>query len=195
MQTKSVMKNLFISSIVGCMLVVACETKSKMDSTEVAEEKNEAKFEGTKENDAEFITDISKGNLCEIESSALAIKKAKSKDVIAFATMMVEHHTAMQNDVKIFASKKNISIPDTIAQNEISSFSALKDEVGNDFDKKYIDAMVDDHKKTIDKLEDVSKSDKYDQEVVSMAAQTLPKVRTHYDQAVSLQTILDNKKK
>ncbi len=193
MNTQSTIKSFLIAAVTGCLLVVACETKSKMDSNEVAEEKNEAKFEGTAEKDAEFMADIAICNLSEVKTAELAADRAKSTEVKEFASLMVDEHKKMYADNVNYAMKNNISIADTVARQDISGYENLRNENGNEFDKKFINTMVDDHKKLIDKLEDISKSDKYNQEINSMASQALPKVRMHYDKAKDIQAKFDNK--
>jgi len=193
MNTSTTLKSLIIAGITGCLLVVACETKNKMDSTEVAEERNESKFEGTAENDAEFIADMAKINLSKVKLAELASDRAVMASVKDFANMMIDDHKKMYAKNMDYAMKNNISIADTVARNDISGYNSLRDENGKEFDKKFMASMVDDHKMVIDKLEDVAKSDKYNAEIVSMASQALPAIRTHYDKAKDLQIKIDKK--
>lgn len=51
---------------------------------------------------------------------------------------------------------------------------------GKDFDKAYVDAMVDGHKKTLDLMKDEAKDGK-DAELKGFAAKTAPVVQTHLE--------------
>ena len=108
--------------------------------------------------------------------------------------MMIMQHKKMYNDMAVYAAKNSISIPDSIANDDISDYSDLKDKTGMEFDKKFMDVMVNDHKKVIDNLEDTGESNKYSQEIKSMASQTLPLVRPHYEKAKELQAKMEDKK-
>ncbi|MFN0047586.1 MAG: DUF4142 domain-containing protein [Cytophagales bacterium] len=192
MEFNSIFKPMIAAGIVASLLVVACETKNKMDSAEIADEKNEAKFDGAQENGADFILELSKANLSEIRTAQLGAKMAQSPEVKEFASNMIDQHKKMYGDNVIYAAANNISIPDTIAKGDISEYDNLTEKTGVDFDVKFVDVMVDDHKRLIDKLERASKNEKYTQEIKSMSAQALPLVRPHYQRAVELQ---DNLKK
>ena len=194
MKINTTFKSMLIACMASFLLVVACETKNKMDSNELAEEKNEDKFDDKAEKNADFVAEVAKSNLSEIKLSRLAADRAKSNDVKEFANMMIEQHKMLYSENADYAKKNNISYADTIAGNDISGYDALMKEKGSDFDKKYINTMVDDHKNTIDKFEEVSTSDKYSKEVASMATAALPKIRMHYDKAKNIQAMMENKK-
>ena len=56
----------------------------------------------------------------------------------------------------------------------------LSQKSGADFDKAYVDAMIDGHKKTLDLMNDEAKNGK-DADFKAFAAKTAPVVQKHLD--------------
>ncbi|MBS1503862.1 MAG: DUF4142 domain-containing protein, partial [Bacteroidetes bacterium] len=78
------------------------------------------------------------------------------------------------------AQKKNITLPtapDSSAQKKAKNL-ALKS--GKDFDKAYVDAMVDGHKKAVKLFEDGIKN-LQDTTLKAFATKTLPTLKMHLD--------------
>ncbi len=67
----------------------------------------------------------------------------------------------------------------------------LKTKKGADFDKAYVELMVDDHKEDVDKFQDEANKGN-DADVKAFAAKTLPVLQTHLDH---VQKIKDGMKK
>jgi putative membrane protein len=99
-------------------------------------------------------------NKSEVDAGKLARSKAQSGDVKSFAAMMVsDHSTALQQETSL-ASKEHL-MPNTSnstcqslttdAQQEADS---LQQKSGQDFDRAYIDAMVQGHQKALGMLDD-----------------------------------------
>ena len=101
----------------------------------------------------------------EIKLGQLAETKATNAKVKAFAREMVTDHRAMLADGKTMATKLKAT-PDTVADNAHDIMGHGRDELkdltdkaaGADWDKDYIDKMIDDHQKVLDKLQDASKN-------------------------------------
>ena len=104
-------------------------------------------------------------NSGEIEVAKLAETKATNADVKAFAKMLVTDHTKMLKDVNALASKNGLT-PDTTMDDVKDLMGHSRDELkdltekakGADWDKDFIDKMVDDHQKVLDKLQDAAKN-------------------------------------
>ena len=126
----------------------------------------------------------------EIELGKLAQTKATNADVKAFAKMMIDEHTKSSADTKALAGKKNVSLPMALTDKGQDAMKDLNDETGMDFDKKYVDMMVDGHEKTIDKMEKASEKAK-EEDVRMWAANMLPTLRKHLDHAKALKEKLD----
>ena len=157
------------------------------DSVENAKDSNEKKEDATavKEDDSEFLVEAANGGMMEVQAGQLASTKAKSARVKAFGSMMVRDHSKANEELKTLAASKNITIPSTLGEDHQKHINDLNEKKGNDFDEAYMNMMVDDHKKDVDKFEDASKNAK-DADVKAFAAKTLPVLRTHLDSARSV---------
>ena len=103
--------------------------------------------------DRDFVQDVSTMNAAEVDLSKLALERGASPDVKKFAQMMVDEHTAAGEKLSGVATQNSIDAPATIDDSHRSLHEKLAGKQGLDFDRDYVDAMVDDHQKMIDKLE------------------------------------------
>lgn len=157
--------------------------------TEKAEAQND-KLPDSAESDADYLVDAAKGSLKEVECSKMAAKKSTSKEVKAFANMMITDHTTMNKQVKTLAASKNISLPIALDKDVMDKITN-NDKTGVDFDKDYADKMVDDHERTVNLFEKASNRAN-DPDIKKLFADALPKLRHHLEQAKALQDKLRN---
>jgi putative membrane protein len=125
----------------------------------------------------------------EIALGKLGEKKATSADVKAFAKMMVTDHSAMLSDTKKLGTKL-AATPDTTFGDTHDLMNHGNDEVkeltdkaaGADWDKNYMDKMIDDHQKVLGKLQDAAKSST-DADVQKALEGATAKVQAHLTKA------------
>ncbi len=141
--------------------------------------------------DRDFIMDAASGGMMEVELGKMASTSAASAKVKEFGRMMVTDHTKANTELKSVAAKKNVTVPATPAEKHQNHINDMKAKKGADFDKDYVDMMVDDHKEDISKFEDESKNGK-DPDVKAFATKTLPVLQKHLK---SIQAIQDGMKK
>ncbi len=104
-------------------------------------------------------------NNSEIQMGQLGAKKATNAKVKAFAQELVTEHRAMLNEGKTLAGKINAKA-DTAANDVHDLINHGRDEVkdftdkaaGKDWDKDFINKMIDDHQNVLNKLQDASKN-------------------------------------
>ena len=163
------------------------------DTKEVAEERNEAKFNTNKsEKDAQFLVNAAEISLEEIRLGKLAQQNSKMADVKEMGKMMENAHTKSFEDLKALAMKKAITIPTAPTDNVEEAYKKLTDK-NTKFDKEYSDMMVKGHKDAIEKFEKAS-TDATDEDIKKWAAATLPTLRTHLDYAMICQKKYDKMK-
>jgi putative membrane protein len=141
--------------------------------------------------DRDFVTEAASGGLMEVELGKTASTNAASPKVKAFGKMMVTDHTKANTELKAVAAKKNITIPSTPDEKHQGHINDLKEKKGVEFDKAYVDMMVDDHKEDVSKFEDEAKNAK-DPDIKAFAAKTLPVLQKHLS---SIQAIQSSMKK
>lgn len=162
----------------------ACETKKTDDSAEVAEDQNEAKHDDSNlDKDSKRVVEIADGGLYEVQLATMALTKAKSPEVKKFAQMMVDDHTKANNELKAWAGKNNVTLPDVMSEEKQKKYYDLeRDEEANEFDEEYMDEMVEDHRKDIKKFEDLAE-DAENAELKSWAAGKVTTLRHHLEEA------------
>jgi putative membrane protein len=170
-----------------------------------------------------FVSDMLADGTREVDLAKLAQQKASSPQVKRFAQMMIEDHTKAGNQLKQIAANYNIQ-PDTSKDSDKTQdlMNKLSKLQGPDFDREYIDAMVDDHSDAVDALESRTKENKsgtvgttgtsrseardtnvqpesadnsVDASLNRWAADTLPTVRHHLDDAKQIQASLSNSRR
>ena len=164
--------------------ITSCNNKPKMeDSKEVAEDKNDAKMNGMKnEADAQFLVNVAEINQEEISLGKLAEQKGSMKDVKELGKMMVEAHTKAMTDLSTLAMSKSISLPEAKTDDVNDVYKEMNQKSGKKFDSAYCDKMVDGHKDAISKFEKAS-NNAVDPDIKAMAANMLPELHKHLEMA------------
>ena len=185
------MKKLFYTGMLATALLAmqACNSGSK-DAKENADSLNMSKDTtanaGTtggiavEESDAKFATEAAVGGMAEVSLGKLALEKSTNASVKEFATMMVNDHGKANEELMSIAAAKNITLPADVDEEHKKKADDLSKKTGKDFDKDYVDAMVDGHKKTLKLMQDEAKDGK-DAELKAFAAKTAPIVQAHLD--------------
>lgn len=130
--------------------------------------------------DAKFATDAANGGLAEVALGKLALTKTTNAAIKDFADMMVTDHGQANDELMGIAKTKNITLP---AEPD-SAHLKKADELGKmseaDFNKAYVDAMIDGHKNTLDLMNNEAKNGT-DADLKAFAAKVAPTVQKHLD--------------
>jgi putative membrane protein len=130
--------------------------------------------------DAKFATSAAAGGMAEIELSKLAQQKTSDAQVKNFAAMMVKDHSAAGDSLKAIAQKENITLPATMDADHQKKYDDLSKLSGTNFDKAYVNTMVDDHKGALSLMQDEAKNGK-DPALAAFAKKTAMVVQMHLD--------------
>jgi len=182
------MKKLFLTGLMAVIFLAACENK-KNDSVSEAEKANEQKMKDSTtmammldKADEEFVVKAAAGGMEEVELGKLANEKGQLKEVKEFGEHMVKQHSMANEELKALAMKKKITIPDSLDMDAKKTKEELMKLKGREFDKKYMNGMVDDHKKDISEFENAANNAK-DPEIKAFAEKALPMLREHLQMA------------
>jgi putative membrane protein len=126
------------------------------------------------------------GGMAEVELGKVASTKAANAEVKKFGQMMVTDHSKANEELKALAAKKGVDLPKEVDSSHKSIMDSLKNKTGADFDKEYVEEMVDDHEKDVAAFEDKAKNAK-DADVKAFAEKTLPTLRKHLDAIKAIQ--------
>jgi putative membrane protein len=184
-------------------IVFACNNGGK-DSVEKADSANEAKSDtGANYNDttnknanagtiavdqstADFMVKVADVGMTEVKLGGIAQDKAMNKRIKDFGEMMKRDHSQAGDELKSLARRKNVTLPDSVGSDHRKKIDNLEKKSGKDFDKAYIDMMVDGHQSTVNDFEKASNNTK-DPDVKSWVDKTLPTLRMHLDSAKAIQ--------
>lgn len=180
---------LLISTTV--LFFAACGS-NKTDSVDQAKDMNEQKSDSTgadslgtlavSESDANWAVKAANGGMMEVELGRYAQEHATTKAVKDFGSMMVQDHSAANDQLKGIARTKNITLPDSVSNATRNDMNDLMKKTGKDFDKAYINMMVDDHKSDINDYQDGVKN-LTNTELKNFAQNTLPTLQKHLAEA------------
>jgi putative membrane protein len=132
--------------------------------------------------DTAFVTKIAQVGIAEVELGKLANEKAMRDEVKKFGQRMVDDHTKAGDELKALAMKKDITWPaDTDAEHK-SLHDRLSKMSGAAFDRAYMQAMADGHRKVANEFRKEIKSAK-DADVKAWAEKTLPTIEAHLKDA------------
>ena len=131
-----------------------------------------------------FITEAIQGNLAEIAVGKLAQQKGQSDGVRSFGAQLVSDHTAANDKAMSVAQSMGVSPPNEPNKKQKAVYDRLSKLSGDNFDREFAKAMVDDHKNDIREFEKEAK--KKNDPAAEFANQSLPTLRKHLEMAQSL---------
>jgi len=136
--------------------------------------------------DSQFVTKAAEGGQYEVEVARLAADKATDPQVKSFAQMLVDDHTAANEQLRQIASSHNLPMPAALPADKKKKFDQLGKLSGAEFDKQFVKEVgLDDHRHDIAEFEKAAKSARSD-DVRDFAQSTLPTLKKHLAEAEKL---------
>lgn len=133
----------------------------------------------------DFMKAAAQGGMAEVEMGKLAASKAQNAEVKKFGQMMVTDHGKANTELMALAVKKNVNLPADLGAHR-STIEDLKQLTGAEFDKAYVEAMVDDHEADVAAFQKQA-DNAADADVKAFAAKTLPVLKMHLDMIKAIQ--------
>jgi putative membrane protein len=130
--------------------------------------------------DKHFLHVAMGANMTEIEAAKIALQKAQSDDVKAFAQQMIQDHTALGEKAGPVARSAGVTPPSALpaaSQQELAHLKAVSDQ---HFDAVFIRDMVKDHVGAVGLFKTEAK-DGRDPQVKDFAQDALPTIEEHLD--------------
>ncbi len=159
------------------------------DSTMNDNSMNQSMLDNDEDKDMDFMEEAALGGLMEVELGKYAQQNAVNPRVRNFGAMMVKDHSKANDELKALAAKKNILLPTALDEAHLRKLNNLKEKKGADFDKAYMDEMLDDHQKDTDKFKRHAE-DGMDPDIRTFASKTLPVLLMHQDSARTINDAL-----
>ena len=176
------------------MLIVGCREKAGQPetdttgTTQVASETTTASATTTgvtggtssamTPEDKEWVTKAGMAGLAEVQMGNLALQKASSAGVKAFAQRMVTDHSKGNTELQEFATAKGLALPAELDDEHKGALDHLAGLSGAEFDKAYMQHMVSDHEKAV-ALFTAGSTSATDNDLKAWAGKTLPALREH----------------
>ena len=168
----------------ACVAVLAAGTNGQAPAAEAV-------------NAESFAKQAMLANKAEVKLGELAVEKAQSADVKAFAQMMVKEHTNGLNTLKEAVKGQGVEEPAQLDAKHQTLYDRLSKLSGAEFDREYMKAMVDGHREVKSMVETranrtptttgtsgrVSSDSRLDNAVKQWATRTLPTVTKHLERA------------
>jgi putative membrane protein len=120
----------------------------------------------------------------EIEASKVAQSVSKNPRILSYAKMIVTDHAAMGDELEKIAINNKVRGGDSISTDHQKNIVGIKALSGGDFDKAYIQMMVNTHQSAVKSFRTAS-TDKIE-EIQKFARKILPTLKLHLDSANSI---------
>jgi putative membrane protein len=137
--------------------------------------------------DKQFMMKAAEGGMDEVQLGQLATQNAKSDEVKQFGQRMVDDHTKANDQLKQLAEQKGVTLPTELSAKDKSEKEHLAKLQGEQFDRAYMQHMVQDHKKDVAEFKKESTSAN-DPQLKDWASQTLPTLESHLKQAEQVES-------
>jgi putative membrane protein len=129
-----------------------------------------------------FMKEAARGGMMEVALGKLAEQTAHIQRIQDFARMIVYDHSHANGGLRAAASDLNVKLPDSLdaaAGQQADRLSAMK---GIDFDRSYMQLMVEDHQKDIQEFRDILPRIKHTA-LQHWVSSSLPMLEKHLDSA------------
>ena len=135
--------------------------------------------------DVHFVDKAADANMTEIQLAKIALDNGQKQDVKDFANRMIADHGKADDELRPIAHEINVTLPEKVSAEHQQTISKLSKLKGEEFDKAYSSAMVNDHKKVVAMFEKAEK-DVQGADLKKYAEQTLPTLKEHLEVAEKL---------
>lgn len=181
---------LFLMLAGGMLAFQSCgnSNSGKTGSAEQAAELNEQK-DNVHPDISEFMVNAADAGMAEVELGNLAQQNGSNQLVKDFGARMVKDHTTANDELKQLAETKNVTLPAVLGDEHQKHFDEMKKMTGAEFDKHYMDMMVNDHQKVITMFETAADNEQ-DLDVKAFASKTLPALNAHLASAKEINETL-----
>ncbi|CAN5524820.1 hypothetical protein BH10BAC3_BH10BAC3_21600 [soil metagenome] len=182
-----IMKKLIIPALFAlAVMTIACSNSKRFDSVKNAKQKNEASINNGTANEAigDFLVKIADARMMDSKEGQLAVSNGTTAEIRAYGKLMVTDQAKLMHEIKALANKRKIILPKDISNTKYEGYQSLAKETGKDFDKKFCNMMIIDHKRDLNDFINAMEID--DKEIRAFAKANLPLIESHLEKAKAL---------
>jgi putative membrane protein len=135
----------------------------------------------------EFVTTAALSDMYEIESSKLALQKARSDAVKTFARQMIADHTATTAKLKGLLPTAGLTVtpPTALDERRAGLIADLQKATPEDFDTLYLDQQTQAHSEALTLMQNYATAGD-NAALKGFAGETAPKIEMHYQMVQKL---------
>jgi putative membrane protein len=180
------------SILLALSLTVAASgamAQSSSSSQTPSAETSNAKAAKPSSTTEQFVMKASIGNQFEIESSRIALERARSDEVKRFAQRMVDDHSKAGATLAQMAQAEGIAAPKTpeLDSKHVEMLQKIKSAgEGSKFDQAYVNAQVAAHKEAVELFRNYARNGD-NSDLKGFAQTTLPTLEDHLQHVTDLQ--------
>jgi len=187
----NLVKILSIAACSGLIVFTSCNNSTTNETTtsdsatlgdKIAAAADSAKAAVMPDPNKSFVEDAATDNTREMAWLQAGLDHGTSKELKAHAKMMMADHKKLGDEVKGYAAQKSMEVPSV----DTAGVASLSEKPGKDWDKAWVDKMVDAHKDAIDKFES-AQGKVTDPDLKAIIDKALPTLHSHYDMMVKMQ--------
>jgi len=196
-------------AVIGAtVLLVACDAARRDEAAR--DETGAVGTTGVSTGDRNFVEESLSAGMAEVELGRMAQQRAADAEVKQFAEMMVRDHTQSGDMLRQLARQHAIETPAPTENEHRDAMNRLTNLKGADFDREYMQAMIDSHEDMVDHLQSRASEDRFGENrgavqpeasdnpveasLNQWAANALPTTRRHLDEARRISDRLNNRK-
>ena len=165
---------------------VFCLASAALFSTfAFAAQRETARQSNTPRNDESFIRYAAEASMSQVDLGKLAEQKSQSPDVKKFASMMVEDHSKLTQQLKQIGMSERINLPTSVSRSDADSHRQLSASAGPAFDRSYVDRVTSDLDREISEFKSASTTATRPA-IKDFAKRTLPTLESQLQEAKQL---------
>jgi putative membrane protein len=187
--------NLLLMAAMAAGMLQACSggkasstsdsSSTTSDSTKVITIKSDSSAKAI--SDTTFASKAAISGMAEVALGKMAASKGTDSKIKDFGKMMVMDHGKANAELMSIAKSKNIMLPAALDAEHQAKSDSLSKLTGRDFDKGYVQVMIEGHKKTLALMQTEASNGK-DAELKAFAAKTAPIVQMHLTEITKIQS-------
>lgn len=139
--------------------------------------------------DKNFLDFAAEDNQAEIQLCLLAEKSAQAPALKAFARLMVNDHVGIESRLAALINSEKVEVPNGVGKEGQETFSKLVKLKGEEFDREFIRAQIEDHGHDLERF-GKERSSTTNEGIKQFASQTIPILEQHQKLAQAVQAAM-----
>ncbi|WP_312319815.1 DUF4142 domain-containing protein [Atlantibacter hermannii] len=178
---------LAVSAVVAMFSTVGVQAQTQSSAAQNGVAGQAAANAKLSSGDEQALKDMAQANINEVAAAKIALSKAESSEVKAYAQKMVDDHGSALTKVQAVAKQKGVTLPTEPDAKHKAMAEKLEKQSGDDFDKMYMEnAGTKDHEMVLSELKSDAEKIK-DPDVKALADAHTPVVEQHLKEAQQME--------